>query len=61
MFKRSPQVVLGSSPPAALHARALRPRSRVWRHLDRRQPTPRGVGALATTAHLRAVQRAGRL
>jgi UDP-glucose 4-epimerase len=61
MFKRSPQVVLGSSPQAALQARDLRLRSRVWPELDRRQLTPLGVGALATTAHLRAVQRAGRL
>jgi UDP-glucose 4-epimerase len=61
MFKRSPQVVLGSSPQAALQARDLRLRSRVWPELDRRQLTPLAAGVLATTAHLRAVQRAGRL
>ena len=61
MFRRSPQVVLGSSPQAALQARDLRLRSRVWPDLDRRPMTPLGAGILATTAHLRDVQRAGRL
>ena len=61
IFKRSPQIVLGSSPQAALQARDLRLSSRVWPELDRRQLTPLNVGILATTAHLRAEQRAGRL
>ena len=61
IFKRSPQVVLGSSPQAALQARDLRLRSRVWPELDRRPLTPLGAGILATTAHLRTLQRAGRL
>jgi UDP-glucose 4-epimerase len=61
IFKRSPQVVLGSSPQAALQARDLRLTSRVWPELDRRQLTPLHVGMLATTEYLRAVQREGRL
>ena len=61
IFKRSPQVVLGSSPQAALQAHDLRLRSRVWTELDRRPLTPLGAGILATTAHLRTLQRAGRL
>jgi UDP-glucose 4-epimerase len=61
IFKRSPQVVLGSSPQAALQAHDLRLRSRVWPELDRRPLTPLGAGILATTAHLRTLQRAGRL
>ena len=61
IFKRSPQIVLGTSPQAALQARDLRLSSRIWPELDRRQLTPLGVGILKTTAHLRAVQRDGRL
>lgn len=61
IFKRSPQIVLGSSPQAALQARDLRLRSRVWPEIDRRPLTPLSVGILTTTTHLRAVQRAGRL
>jgi UDP-glucose 4-epimerase len=61
MFKRSPQIVLGSSPQAAMQARDLRVRSRVWPELDRRQLTPLSVGIHKTTAHLRAAQAAGRL
>ncbi len=61
IFKRSPQIVLGSSPQAAFQARDLRLSSRVWPELDRRQLTPLSVGILATTAHLRTLQLAGRL
>jgi UDP-glucose 4-epimerase len=60
-FKRNPQIVLGSSPQAAMQARDLRLGSRVWPELDRRQLTPLSVGIQATIAHLREVQRAGRL
>jgi UDP-glucose 4-epimerase len=61
IFKRSPQIILGSSPQAALQARDLRLSSRVWPALDRRQLTPLNVGIHETTAHLRAMQSQGRL
>jgi UDP-glucose 4-epimerase len=61
IFKRSPQIILGSSPEAALQAHDLRLGSIVWTDLDRRQTTPLSVGILATTAHLRTLQREGRL
>jgi UDP-glucose 4-epimerase len=52
VFKRRPQIILGSSPQAMLQARDLRLRSEVWRGLDRRALTPLGVGIHRTTAHL---------
>jgi UDP-glucose 4-epimerase len=61
MFRRSPQIILGTSSQAALQARDLRLRSGVWPELDRRQLTPLSVGIQRTTAHLRAVQAAGQL
>ena len=61
IFRRSPQIILGSSAQAALQARDLRLGSRVWPHLDRRQLTPLHVGIHATTSHLRALQQQGRL
>jgi UDP-glucose 4-epimerase len=61
IFRRSPQIILGASPQAALQARDLRLSSRVWPELDRRQLTPLSVGIQATTAHLRSLQREGRL
>jgi UDP-glucose 4-epimerase len=61
IFRRSPQIILGSSVQSALQAHDLRLGSQVWPHLDRRQLTPLHVGILATTAHLRALQRDGRL
>lgn len=60
-FKRNPQIILGSSPQAAMQARDLRLGSCVWPELDRRPLTPLSVGIQATIAHLREVQQAGRL
>jgi len=52
IFKRSPRVVLGASPVAALQAKDLSLRSRVWPDLDRRTLTPFPVGVAITAADL---------
>jgi UDP-glucose 4-epimerase len=52
IFKRAPRVVLGASPVAALQAKDLSLRSRVWPDLDRRSLTPLPVGIAATAADL---------
>jgi len=59
IFKRSPRVVLGASPVAALQARDLSLRSRVWPDLDRRTLTPLPVGIAATAADLQRKLQAG--
>lgn len=52
IFKRPPRVVLGVSPVAALQAKDLSLRSRVWPDLDRRTLTPFPVGVATTSADL---------
>jgi len=59
IFKRSPRVVLGASPVAALQAKDLSLRSRVWPDLDRRTLTPLPVGIAATAADLQRKLQAG--
>ena len=61
VFKRAPQLVLGSSPQSKLQARDLRLRSVVWPDLDQRAMTPLPVGIHATIAHLRRLLGAGAL
>ncbi|MEJ7649595.1 MAG: NAD(P)-dependent oxidoreductase [Nakamurella sp.] len=59
VFKRSPQVVLGSSDGAKGQASDLRVRSTVWPELDARQLTSLPAGVAATAEHLlRSVQHA---
>lgn len=59
VFKRSPQVVLGSSDTAKGQASDLRIRSTVWPELDARQLTSLPAGVAATAEHLlRSVQHA---
>ena len=52
IFKSSPRIVLGASSVAAVQARDLSLRSRVWSELDRRALTPFPVGVAATAADL---------
>ena len=52
IFKSSPRIVLGASSVAAVQARDLSLRSRVWPELDRRTLTPFPVGVAATAADL---------
>ncbi len=60
IFKRTPRVVLGTSPNAKFQVRDLRLRSRVWPDLDRRTLTPLSVGIAATVADMRrAMQERG--
>jgi UDP-glucose 4-epimerase len=61
VLKRSPQVVLGSSPQSALQARDLRLRSTVWPDMDNRPLTPLPVGIHATILHLRRLLAQGSL
>ena len=58
VFKRTPLLVLGSSPNARFQVKDLRFASRVWPELDRRTLTPLPVGIAATAAGmLRTAQR----
>ena len=59
IFKRPPRIVLGASPTAALQARDLSLRSRVWPELDRRSLTPLPAGIAATAADLQRKLQAG--
>ena len=59
IFKRSPRIVLGASAVAAVQARDLSLRSRVWPELDRRTLTPISVGIAATAADLARKLQAG--
>jgi UDP-glucose 4-epimerase len=52
IFKKPPRIVLGASPTAAMQARDLSLRSRVWPELDRRSLTPFPVGVAITAADL---------
>ena len=52
IFKKPPRIVLGASPSAAMQARDLSLRSRVWPELDRRSLTPFPVGVAITAADL---------
>ncbi len=52
IFKKPPRIVLGASPTAAMQARDLSLRSRVWPELDRRSLTPFAVGVAITAADL---------
>jgi len=52
IFKSSPRIVLGASAVAAMQARDLSLRSRVWADLDRRTLTPFPVGVATTSADL---------
>jgi len=52
IFKKPPRIVLGASPTAAMQARDLSLRSRVWPELDRRNLTPFPVGVAITAADL---------
>lgn len=62
IFKSQPRIVLGASPVAAMQARDLSLRSRVWPMLDRSALTPFPVGVAATAADLlRRLQLAGGL
>jgi UDP-glucose 4-epimerase len=60
VFKRAPQIVLGSSPQASLQARDLRLRSCVEPVLPGRL-TPLAVGINVTATHLRLLLGQGRL
>lgn len=58
VFKRPPQLVLGSSATARFQVRDLRLRSVVWPEIDQRVLTPLPAGLAATAAGmLRATQR----
>lgn len=59
IFKKPPRIVLGASPTAALQARDLSLRSRVWPELDRRSLTPLPAGIAATAADLQCRLQAG--
>lgn len=52
IFKSQPRIVLGASPVAAMQARDLSLRSRVWPELDRSSLTPFPVGVATTAADL---------
>jgi len=53
IFKRRPQIVIGSSPMTAAQPRNLSLQSRVWPDLDRRTLTPFPVGVATTYADLK--------
>jgi UDP-glucose 4-epimerase len=59
IFKRSPRIVLGASGVAAMQAKDLSLRSRVWTELDRRALTPLPAGISATAADLQRQLQAG--
>ena len=60
VFKRPPQLVLGSSTTARFQVRDLRLRSVCWPEIDQRVLTPLPAGLAATAAGmLRAAQRGG--
>jgi UDP-glucose 4-epimerase len=60
VFKRPPQLVLGSSASARFQVRDLRLRSVCWPEIDQRVLTPLPAGLAATAAGmLRAAQRSG--
>ena len=59
IFKKPPRIVLGVSPIAAMQARDLSLRSRVWPELDRRSLTPLPAGIAATAADLQRQLQAG--
>lgn len=60
VFKRPPQLVLGSSATARFQVRDLRLRSVHWPEIDRRVLTPLPAGLAATAAGMRrAAQRGG--
>jgi UDP-glucose 4-epimerase len=61
IFKSSPRIVLGASNVAAMQARDLSLRSRVWPDLDRRILTPLPVGVAATVSDLLRRLQAGAL
>lgn len=61
IFKSSPRIVLGASAVAAVQARDLSLRSRVWPELDRRSLTPFPVGVANTAAALLRQLQAGAL
>lgn len=52
VFKRTPRIVLGSSPTARFQVKDLRLRSAVWPELDRRSLTTLPAGIAATVASL---------
>lgn len=52
VFKSQPRIVLGASSVAAMQARDLSLRSRVWPELDRSSFTPFPVGVANTAADL---------
>lgn len=54
LFKRRPQIILGTSASAGFQVRDLRMRSIVFPELDRHEFTPLPVGIAATAAGLRA-------
>jgi len=59
IFKRSPRIVLGESGVAAMQAKDLSLRSRVWTEVDRRALTPLPAGIAATAADLQRQLQAG--
>jgi UDP-glucose 4-epimerase len=59
IFKRSPRIVLGASGVAAMQAKDLSLRSRVWTEVDRRALTPLPAGISATAADLQRQLQAG--
>jgi UDP-glucose 4-epimerase len=59
IFKRSPRIVLGASGVAAMQAKDLSLRSRVWPEVDRRALTPLPAGISATAADLQRQLQAG--
>jgi UDP-glucose 4-epimerase len=59
IFKRPPRIVLGASGVAAMQAKDLSLRSRVWPEVDRRALTPLPAGISATAADLQRQLQAG--
>ena len=57
LFKRRPQIILGTSANAGFQVRDLRMRSVVFPELDRHEVTPLPVGIAATAEGLRAALR----